>query len=391
MKISIIEFLVHGETIDSLCQMLENTDATVTFLVSPKIYNELQNQPYLDKYKWVLKPENKGISEFLAEQQDFLDSQDYIIFNTVQQYFTEYFQFDFKATTILRVHNLNFMFKPLQLGGLFRSQSFDSLKFKVKRLVVERDWYHVGQMLKWIDFVSFPSEALEVYARRNGMLPPEKICPVIPLACSKRELPLPSNHSDTYKITIPGEVTLQRKDYKVVLEAFRQLVPQLTKKVVLTFLGKKGTQKRELQIIEELYDLQNDNFSFVSFDSRVSQQAFNEVMANTDLLLAPIIPTFYSPSSIEYYGRTKISGSISDIIKHNKPSILPDFYPLNEQLAKVVKLYNNATDLVLLLLDNINNPNHFSQENLQELHEAYHPDHLGHGIIHTLESLNATV
>jgi hypothetical protein len=65
------------------------------------------------------------------------------------------------------------------------------------------------------------------------------------------------------------------------------------------------------------------------FEEKVSHAIFEKEMLTANVLWCPLQPSIAFFSNKEIYGKTKISGNISDAIKFGKPAIFPAYYPQN--------------------------------------------------------------
>jgi len=140
-----------------------------------------------------------------------------------------------------------------------------------------------------------------------------------------------------------GGVDIVRRDYNLLFKAFKGIVQRLATEVELIFLGK--VFKNSQSVINKFKSLSSSKFSFKYFNSYVPDDEFVRIMKRTHFIIIPMKEIAKSPISTEYYGRTKISGNINDMIKYSKAAILPDFYRLDNNLKSITRTYFNSDSL----------------------------------------------
>jgi len=121
----------------------------------------------------------------------------------------------------------------------------------------------------------------------------------------------------------------------------------------LVILGQAKTSYGR-KIIHELEKLQNDNFSLKYYTSFIDQREFDEQIQRSNFLLLPISRVMRYRHFKEQNGHTCVSGNINDMLYFGKPSIIPDFYPLDQEQERIVERYQGVDDLAEILLQWIN-------------------------------------
>ncbi|MEI7723838.1 MAG: hypothetical protein WCK09_01980 [Bacteroidota bacterium] len=153
----------------------------------------------------------------------------------------------------------------------------------------------------------------------------------------------------SFRITIIGSVDQRRRNYEPVIEAFRQLTPLLNRPVILSLLG-KSAGKYATEVIQKLKSLGSDNFKLESFDEVVPQDVFDAVMSNTHLILSPVNLKNSTEIFGEIYGQTKISGSLLDVLRFPKITILPAGYNLDGIFKNYFDQYSDPRELKDIML-----------------------------------------
>jgi len=121
----------------------------------------------------------------------------------------------------------------------------------------------------------------------------------------------------------------------------------------LTFLGKPIGRFGQ-NTLKRFCELALPNLVFEGHSKRVPQQEFDETLTSTDFLLLPIASRTKKGIYPEYYGCTKISGGINDVIRYGKPALLPATYPVVKELEPITEAYDSAHDLVRKLVGWVN-------------------------------------
>ena len=205
---------------------------------------------------------------------------------------------------------------------------------------MQLDWYYRRKCIDKMDYLNFTSQAIEDYANFNNMLVDYKTCSSIPTTCSNLDLPIKEINNDQYFFTVNGTIEEKRRDYELLFESFKILVPKLDTNITLSFAGRPKGRYAE-NIIKKFKTLENDKFTFKYFQERIPQLQFDELMQNTDCIIAPInIKTKYTIYK-EEYGKTKFSGSVGDIIHYRKIGIVPNSYKINNDQKEYIYQYKN--------------------------------------------------
>jgi len=388
MRIAVVELEEHPECLYSFCKIFTDTrEEVVTIYCNQKVFRELKGEVFLSRFEWIVKPDEVSIHEFLQTQKDSIDSHDVLIFNTVQKNFLAYCGHEFKPKTILRIHNVHTFFKrwgnmQLQFTPYFLWKDFSYI---VRVLILQRDWNRMDSLVKEVDYVTFPDETIEGYALDNQLVSRDKVFKSIPLGCSSNEYKKEES-TEAFHITVSGAIDPRRRDYFFLADVWEDLLKELKRPVKLTFLGKPISYYGQ-QVLQRFKAMENDLFHLQAFEERVPQSLFNEVMKETDLMLAPIILHTRYKIYKERYGYTKISGGAGDVVRYGKAAIFPSDYPFNELLKQVVDRYDSAAHLKELLLAHIHGEVKNRTTAIQCMQQAYTPEILQSAIVENLKKI----
>ena len=277
-----------------------------------------------------------------------------VFFDTLASNFKFFSEIRFAPKTILRIHNTNTYLNPLK--NLWIKLSFFYL-FKdfshfFRETILKLDWYYRAKCIQKFDYLCFPAQNITDYVLQNRLIDASKVCQPIPLTVNDPSFLKSKPIYKEFHFTVPGSIDKRRKDYMLLYNAFKKAIPQFKTKVVLTLAGKpKGIYGDK--IIKKFKKFESEFFRLQTFENRVSQSQFNLVMKQTDCIIAPILKYAKYTLYKEVYGKTKISGSMSDIIQYGKPGIFPDTYQISKVYKSVIKQYTSADDLTNLVLNQV--------------------------------------
>jgi len=146
-------------------------------------------------------------------------------------------------------------------------------------------------------------------------------------------------------MTVIGRVDKRYRNYEVLYHAFTRIVPCLNQyRIKLVLLGSSGSSYGR-KVIQQFQDLENDFFSFVAFQGFVKQSHFEEYVNQSDFFIIPLVLETRNTIYNEIYGKTKISGSVNDIIHYQKPALISSGYPLEDALKMITEPFTNDKEL----------------------------------------------
>ncbi len=353
-RLAIIELDYHVECLNTLCKVFVSADFEINIFTKIEIASEIRNSCNYDNYRWHVPEKGENVNKFINRNFDQINKCDIILFNTLASNFKIFSKLNFQGKTILRLHNSNSYLAPLKnlkfkLTPYFLYKDFSHI---IRLTILQLDWYYRRKCIDKMDYLNFTSQAIEDYANFNNMLVDYKTCSSIPTTCSNLDLPIKEINNDQYFFTVNGTIEEKRRDYKLLFESFKILVPKLDTNITLSFAGRPKGRYAE-NIIKKFKTLENDKFTFKYFQERIPQLQFDELMQNTDCIIAPInIKTKYTIYK-EEYGKTKFSGSVGDIIHYRKIGIVPNSYKINNDQKEYIYQYKNKENLADVILSTI--------------------------------------
>lgn len=368
MNVALIELDFHVDSVDGICKVFEDSEHTLHVFTTKQNHKILQSRSYFNKHHWILLNDKNKLA-FLHQHESKINSCDGIFINTISSDFKVFAKFNFRPVTLLRIHNAYKIFAPFSHIKIYPTLLgiWKALSYFIREVILDSFWYYRKEVVKKIDYFTFPDEAILEYCLEKKLVPVNKIAPVLPIKVFDETVELINEISDEIQITIPGGVDKRRRQYEPVVEAFKLLVHKTPKKLCLHLLGKCNS-KYGRWIISEFKKLENDNFRIVFYENFVSQKDFDETMKKTNLIISPVNPDALTQVYGEIYGKTKISGSITDIVLFPKPLILPATYKLNNTLEQLFFRFENGNHLCEIMLDLLNDNDKLKNKTEQTYH-----------------------
>jgi len=351
--ISVVEFEGHIECLHSFFKIFKHENSIkIAAYISKTLDIEIEElKPQFKNVEFFVKPSSQSIDFFLKKHLNNINKSDYVIFNTLQKQPHLYNLKAIKGTTIIRIHNINTFLnrkKNFKLSWNWYDL-YKDFSYFVREYLWAQQVSHFKRLLQETDFIMLPDDSYTNYVIKNNLYPSKKIFPSVAMAVydSAFAKQLTKN---LLTLCITGTIDAKRKDYLLAFEAIKAALPDVLGKLRLILLGAPKGPYGQL-VLNKFKSLKAKNFELVSFNKRIDQATFELYLMQTDVLLAPVaINTRYKFFS-EIYGTTKISGSITDMIRYGKPLFLINQYQLSNEFAEVVFLFSNENNLKKLILD----------------------------------------
>ena len=382
MIVSIIELHSHPEVIKNLFNLLSFSREQFCIYTLASLWDKTGIEKKTDNINVSLQTGGESKYQFLKRVRDEINSSDLVFINTIQFDYRLYALQNFIPPIVLRVHNLNSTFRPFY--SFLKSAWLFDLKFQFiyisKYLIWRRNWYFQRKFIKSVSKFNFPSSTLSRFAIEKCMVSPEKVGrPLIPFTASFRYSSLYHIDQDRVLISIIGAVEKRRRNYSIVLDSFKELVKNLKRPVSLAFLGRTSSGYGN-RMIDEFRKLENDFFKIISYSAFVPVSEFDDMMHKTHFIIIPAVEKIKTINSLEYYGKTKISGNINDIIEYGKAAILPDHYPVDEELQPIIASYSKMKSLTDILTYWITEQPYLSFD-YDKVYSKYEPEKISRDLI----------
>ncbi len=378
LKVAILEFDYHPEVLRNTCMILQDNRMEVLIFTSKKIWNKVnlyQDIPPEEFHFFLHDPSEGSLKHFLQQHLSALNSCDLILFNTVASNYRIYYTLNIIPPILLRIHNSNAYFLPMyktyrpRLTPFFLWKDFSHF---VRKSLLKLDWYHRTKFLERVNYFIFPSEITEAYAIEKLRIP-RNTTYTLPFSFMHPPASV-SKTIDNNCITIAviGIVDQRKRDYMLLYKAIKRLIPTLAQReytIKLVLLGSASSMFGR-KLSQLFSGLESEKFEFVYFKGFVSEALFVKYITESAFFILPLnINTRFTIYN-EVYGYTKISGNVNDIIKHQKPALICDQYPLEEGLQLVTDTFRDAEELSSKI-DSWCSERTFKNLDFQKLYEKY--------------------
>lgn len=352
IKISILEFDYHPEVLRNTLRILSRLDLNINVYTRTDIWSKVKmpvEKLPLNTHVFLFDDKKSGFQNFLRNNLEEMNNSDLILINTIASHFKVFNQLHLQPKVILRIHNANAFFNTfpktyqVKLTPFFIWKDFSHL---IRNTIFKLDWIYRKKFLKKVDYFAFPNKTIMDFALQHFPLREEQ-CMAWPFSYLSQGLnPKNNNHSEI-TISIIGKIDQRNRDYITVFKAFKKLSANIKNddfSIKLILLGSAKTRYGS-KIIKLFSKIASPQLEIISFNSFVEQDDFNRYIQETDFIILPIqIKTRYTIYT-EFYGSTKISGGLNDILVHKKPALINAAYPLEADFEQVTDRFNDEIEL----------------------------------------------
>lgn len=343
-KLLVIELDYHASLLNSLCPMLAET-FDLSLMTTRKIW-DLSSLSDRDFNIVLIKEKKESIGEYINRCKVVLEQTDVIYFNTLEKYTGFFSRFHFPVPVILRVHNINATFRPMQSVMFTPGTRIKAIWFVLVKRVITRNWQARRRLLNNVDVIMLPSPGIADYSHKYGLLSDynnvSSYC--LPFSCLQSVCPEKTLDVRTLVLSVLGTVDVTRKEYSELFEAMELLQDRTEYAIELHFLGAvKGKEGRA--VIDRFQQLEGARFSFFYSTHFVSQEEVDAVMIRTHFLLAPIRLESNFKMHREVYGCTRMSGVEIDVVNYRTPAFVPAQYHVIGDMKDLLFPYRDSADL----------------------------------------------
>ena len=166
--------------------------------------------------------------------------------------------------------------------------------------------------------------------------------------------------NDLLRIVVPGEVSLERRDYYTFLNAI-ELCSQNTTRLEIQFLGPINYGYSNTRYLISRIDSLNAKAGrelIKLYKEKIPAQKFEEEMRSADLIISPLVSSIKVFETKEFYGTSKFSGATFDIITYRVPGIFPEYLITAPEFSKGIVKYKDYNDLAALIQKIIEDKNY---------------------------------
>lgn len=263
---------------------------------------------------------------FLRRIKEKVERNEVLLLNTWQQDYGVFNRVEWKIPVVLRVHNVNDLFRDESRWDFSLHTSWKlSLKRFLNGEAAQKKIFR-NRVSQWM----FPSTEIGEWTIGNKRLDQKRVFhPPIPFVFRERSFKKEVISEKPFKVVISGAVDPMRRDYEFAFEVFKQLKQQEVGPFQLVLLGEFRAASelgREVELMRSL------GIEIIIFEKLVSQEEFDQHLLEADVLFAPIRLETNFHTSEEIYGKTKVSGSVNEAIRFQKVILIHEDYrfPENE-------------------------------------------------------------
>lgn len=355
-KIGIIELDYHLECLQSSIHLFDKSDIELHVFTKKEFFNELSPICRNHNLTWHIpvNDNQKEVNDFINEQKKLLESMNLVLFNTLESNFKFFVKFKLSTHVAVRVHNAFTFLDPLGNikwpSDIFSFYKFISYIFREE--VIKQRTYWANRFLSEVNYIMFPNVNITEFASKNitNAFDSRLLSP-LPMAYPKSLRIKPKHQLDKeLTIVLPGSVDPKRRNYDEIYKAFKSLSMKSKKKIKVIFLGRTNLFGANY-LKKSFKNISSDKLEVVFFEKRIPMAEYENYMNSCDVMLNPIkINTSYHIFK-EIYGKTKVSGAVTDIVRYGRPLILPKTYDIDMDLKSCCLTYSNKDDLFITIMN----------------------------------------
>lgn len=379
--VALCEFAFHTEVLRSyILHFIPIVDNLLIF-TSKAVYDQLYDVHDRTNIKWSLYYNHEQLSYFISDNHEHIANCNLVVITSLPDKVSNFKPFIFSNRVWIVIHNNNTVFGDLWSNLYFRNglDFFkDTMKFFLSIFSSKRELY--AQILNSCENIILPSEAIAFYNDSHQRQLRFKEPLIIPFAHYDGIMNNFTNQ-ELIKIVVPGTISKNVRDYKLLFDALESLLPHIKVKVELVLLGRlkeEGILVPFEKVIKEYKDI----FLFNYYTDFIDQKHFDKTLAEADFLILPLKECVSHGGRKEYFGLTTESGSINDFVRFGKPAIIPEFYPIHEGLEPLLRRYHDVESMaqcILFFAENVKS-RIFAAEAIEGL-EYYSSDQVSQRII----------
>ena len=346
-RVGIVRAASHTEITYSECIILKQfKDTDFTFFIERNEYEQLKE--FHDNFKFIIIDKY-----FFVENKKFFNNFDILLFDVAELYLKEISRIDNKSLKIFRIHNLNFWLNNNQtlLNILFDNMRNIFLFFTIKKLILiplklfyqmfKKEKRYRSKILEQCEYLSFCNDNQYEYASHLDLDFKYAKLPTFYYVGNKNYVA----DSKKIKIVVPGELTPEKKDFQVMIEALILLQDNAKDFEIIIFNSKENNSIFTDEI------LNSNNFcNFVVYDKFVEQNKFVNILNSSHVMLAPIKETVKYRGVKEKFGLSKTSGSYGDFYRYGLVPIFPQSYKIDTEVSEYFELYSSSKSLCEILI-----------------------------------------
>jgi hypothetical protein len=329
----------HESLYNSIIKKLPE-DWHIDFIIGNKTGIEGLNSK---KTQFHIKKKGESMLKFIRSKKSFFESADLII---IEELYNPNFaililNMEYGHKCLQIIHNANkFLNRTLKLNlkSIAAFIFFKIIKLKIKGIIVI-------------------SQNVKEYILDKKLF--ERNIYHIPFSDSENEIFIQNKNSEApIKFTIPGTVNTERRNYKIFLKVFIDILENNPEyKLKLCFLGRVVKMDEEVQgLIKRLKEINPKAIDL--WTEYIDDETYHDEVLSSNFLIGNINIEYTENNIKEIYGQSKETGVLFLMLKYKIPTLFPKEYSYSKLYKGHIISYTNTqeslykTVLSLLNLDN---------------------------------------
>jgi hypothetical protein len=337
MNVTIFE-TEHFEAAYPVIRLFDNGSNQISICCYPVTFRQIQHKLPQDRYKWVVRKDNESKRRFIITLYKECRRQrtDLLYLNTVSDNFIFYAVLAMllrKTRIIMTVHMVNNMTDTKKIWHPKRLIRAIGKKL-LCRVVNE---FNVISPTLVPALKARISSAKKIHTIPGGVYEPGTVAALQP------------SPSSIINLAIPGSIDGRRRDYRLVFDLLHQL-ERLSVHSEITLLGSfYDTYGEEISRKAQEWNGQFVRLKYYK-EEHIDQPEFDRVLNQSHYVLSPsVIQTVIADDVAEEYGKTIVSGNVSDAVRHAKPMIIPAELAMDPTLENTCIRYKDVVQLAAYL------------------------------------------
>ena len=360
MQVAIVEIMDTGHTpmAEALCRIFcsEPGNTVNVFTLESHVENLKHLGEKSPGLSFSIKSPGRSVEDFLGSIASSSFDRVYVV--TMTKYFSAFARWELKCKLYLVVHNLDEWFS-LSLSeniGKFVSGIVKKPDLKLFFYLIKLHFSIPRYKKRILDLVSETNGSVVVLSQsvRNEAIKlqvPFKI-EVVPFSVyDPVSVSRDSDITLPLRICVPGIVSQYRRNYIALLDLAEKQLHLYRDDFCLDFLGgiQPGNRLNDSgPVLEKAEELKQKGFNIIIHKTDfIPSEQYDKELALSDIILGNMNVVLNRHSQ---YGRTKETGLPFAMIKAAKPGIMPDNYPVPEEIISSTIRYESYDHLGKILI-----------------------------------------
>ena len=345
-EIGILEYHYHSIFFYTLARICKTKNTNVTLFTTKEIFSLIENHlKQKDQYTVILKKEGESINSFLKRVGKICDEKiDLLFVNSIQETCKDlphYFRFNPSCKMILTIHNVNaFLNKKITINI---KKPFRTLDTILSSIIIQRI------VLPKFDGINVVYPPIKRYIEKyTTWSKPVYTLPFTLFDLDKR-LHSKKKKDEKIRLTVPGAIEKQRRDYNVLVDVFKSLFQQYDKQLSLILLGRPVGAYGE-RILKQFKEIKENKFDITIFEEYIPEETYDQMLMESDVILAPLKVKTHGLGTIEeIYGMTKGASAPFEALQYAKPLIVPAEFDILDELKSSTMQYTTSAELQTII------------------------------------------